>query len=429
MGAPRSLIGFVLFRDTNPPRAEAFTPLERAGFQVTKARDASGAAWALDLAHDRWGRARIGVMREGGRAPPAQVFEADPELLPQDLLALRHARSAVLLEQSDGGDRPLTDRKRFLGVLSEVARCGALATVDVHAQRAWSLDALDEELVHEADVDVTALYKVHAVASDVGDAVWLHTHGLAELGLVDFDVLRAARPLLGLDDTAIRALAFAIVEGRLQSGGPAFTLAVPEGDVQLVPVADFTRQGAADDVALRGDPTDESHNVDRGIVCEVRLAELAPFLPPVPAGMLMNDPRPDQVIQFSTDATEQMASRARVTLLSALVARDAVPDLDLPLLVKIGLDTLRGGREHVWVRASCAAAGGLEGELVVEPHDLPGWRKGMRGRWPAERVSGWLLQTPFGNVTPYSFAALRRLRADPEEARRRAKQARARRPH
>jgi hypothetical protein len=428
MGARRSLIGFLLFRDPSPPRAEAFAPLTAAGFQIAKARDAGGAEWALDLTHERWGHVRVGVMRGSGSAPPAAVFEPDDDLLPEDLTALRHARSSVLVEQKDGSDRPLSDRKRFLAVLAALARCGALMAVDVHAQKAWSHDALDEELASDADVDVTALYRMHAVSRGGHHPIWLHTHGLSDLGLVDFDVLRAARQLLTLDDTAIRALAFAILEGRLRADGTPFSLASPEGDIALVAVSDFTLQAAPEDLALRDDKAQEGHTDDRGIVCEVRLEELAPFLPAVPAGLLMQELRPDQTFQFSSAASQQMSVRARATLGSALRSREAHPDLDLPLLVKIALATSSGGLEHVWVRASLAGGEAIDGELLVQPHGVPGWSKGMRGRWPTSSVSGWHLQTPFGNASPHSFGPLRRLRANPEEARRRVARARTRSP-
>jgi hypothetical protein len=65
-----SLIGFVLFPDPGPPHPDAFGPLVDDGFRVARARDAAGAEWALDLSHDAWGRARLGVMKGSGDAPP-----------------------------------------------------------------------------------------------------------------------------------------------------------------------------------------------------------------------------------------------------------------------------------------------------------------------------------------------------------------------
>jgi hypothetical protein len=150
---------------------------------------------------------------------------------------LRHARSAVLLELSDDWSEPLSDRKRFLAVLAATARCGGLGGVDIWARRFWSRDALAEELACSADVDVTAVYKVDVVGDE--QAGWLHTHGLA-------------------------------VEGRVEERTDRFALASPDGDVALVPVAEFMRRGLAEHVALRGDTTDDSHNVDRAVVCEVR---------------------------------------------------------------------------------------------------------------------------------------------------------------
>jgi uncharacterized protein YegJ (DUF2314 family) len=120
-----------------------------------------------------------------------------------------------------------------------------------------------------------------------------------------------------------------------------------------------------------------------------------------------------------------MAERARATLSLALGAREAHPELDLALLVKVGVDTSAGSLEHVWVKAGSVRGNFLEGELAVEPHDVPGVRHGSRGRWPLDRISGWHLATPVGYATPHAMGTLRRLRADPEEARRKAALSRA----
>src|SRR5207248_2514776 len=77
-------------------------------------------------------------------------------------------------------------------------------------------EALDDELCHDADLDIESLYTLHAVTGDeAGDeaVIWLHSHGLAEIGLFDFDVLRPSEDLLGRGRDALRAVAFAILDG------------------------------------------------------------------------------------------------------------------------------------------------------------------------------------------------------------------------
>jgi hypothetical protein len=52
---------------------------------------------------------------------------------------------------------------------------------------------LADELVHDAPLDIVQIHVLHVVTQPEG--VWLHSHGLGELGSVDFDVLRPAEAL------------------------------------------------------------------------------------------------------------------------------------------------------------------------------------------------------------------------------------------
>ena len=56
----------------------------------------------------------------------------------------------------------------------------------------WSPAMLDDELAHDADLDVEALYTIHASTTTAARSrvYWLHTHGLEALGAFDIDVLR-----------------------------------------------------------------------------------------------------------------------------------------------------------------------------------------------------------------------------------------------
>ena len=113
---------------------------------------------------------------------------------------------------------------------------------------------LDDELAHDADLDVEALYTIHAVYDDESaDAgfYWLHTHGLDELGAFDIDVVRPSPLLASNAGDPLRALAFAALEGSVTPSTDCFTLGNPGGVVDLVPADDFNAAAAPEDARLR----------------------------------------------------------------------------------------------------------------------------------------------------------------------------------
>ena len=112
---------------------------------------------------------------------------------------------------------------------------------------------LDDELAHDADLDVEALYTIHAIYDDQTSEpsfYWLHTHGLDELGAFDIDVVRPSPLLAHNAADPLRALAFAALEG-VTPTTTGFTLGTPGGIVDFVPADAFDANAAPEDAQLR----------------------------------------------------------------------------------------------------------------------------------------------------------------------------------
>jgi hypothetical protein len=272
---------------------------------------------------------------------------------------------------------------------------------------------LDDELAHNADVDIESLYAIHAVQDprDAHRASWLHTHGLEALDAFDVDVLEPSPTLVASCSDAFRALAFAAVEGTIDIDTDRFELAHPGGDVRLVPVERFHAQASPEHQKLRDL---DSHSGRRAVLCEPAGGFLSRWRArPVPSRFLsgLNDDR--IVFPFSTAATTLMSERARQTLGVFRDLQAEFASLNLPKLVKLGYEVEGGGpdnREHLWFEVHRLSNDKVEATLVNTPHRVPRLTAGQRGEYDLDRLTDWTIISPEGPMTPRNISAGRRLR-------------------
>ena len=410
--------GSVLFRGTLPPRASS---LRLPADATLTMRDAPAAAhWAAEATSPTLGTASLTCLRDQPPMPPATlVFDAALTDAEKGAAALGGTFVTVRVEQARGD--LLRDRKRLLAWLGALFDDDGLIAIDHASTRGWSRAMLDDELAHDADVDVSALYALHAIAAD-GRCDWLHTHGLAELGKVDFDVIRPAESLTSNASDLIRALAFAVLEDRLDATSVRFRAFGPGGEVAAVDAATFDRRAPADERAIRdmGPDDDGSHARDRIVLVDPpRCGWLARTLLPRAiraSAALSNVPGDRALIYFSHDASALAAARARGTWPLFLAVRAELAEFELPAIAKLAYRVDGGGPldlEHLWFEVHDADADTLDATLQSSPFDISAMRSGQRARREVERLSDWQIQTPLGSITPRNTTALRVLRADP----------------
>lgn len=431
--------GSVLFRGRMPPRLQEFAPALTAAGVVAEPVPADGNHWAADLRHPQWGAARAVCFRDAP-TPSAALVDFAPNLDAAERAAAKSAGSSVSVSLEGGRGDVLRDRKSLLRFLRALMADDGLVAVDHTAQRFWPRAALDDELAHDADLDVEALFATHAVSEDApegGDSSddddadrptkWLHTHGLAEVGFFDFDVLAPHVSVVaqgGVD--ALRVMAFDILEEAARPGADRHPLAGgPGGAVRLVDVGTFNRRAAPRDVALRLG-ADAAHNADRVVLCDPPGGLLGRwFGRPRPCGWLQREVGDgDLLLLFSDAATELMAERARATWPRLRAFAAELAEFGFPTIAKIGYETDAGAagaagarREHLWFEVHEARDASADATLQSEPFNIAGMRAGDRGEHPLERLTDWSIVTPAGMITPRSTAPLRRIREHKDKLR------------
>jgi hypothetical protein len=376
-----------------------------------------GAALAFAIAHPTLGRARVWIPA----APPdvEQFLEFGLGLTQGEAAVARQAHSAVMVEVPAEINHVLGDRKRLLRFLRVFMGEDAVLAVDLASGMPWSRAALDHELCHDADLDAEALYVYHAIQSDRGRADWIHTHGLAELGGFDLDIVRPNEVAQNWANDIFRALVFQQIEGRISESTDEVMLAFPGGKVSLVPAAEFMTTARPIDRAPRemGPRAFEPHLAKRSVICN-------PFSPnmksrqPEASSLLSSLADDNLMVAFTNASTELMAERARRTipLFGSLV--EQLAELPVQPLVKLGFRTSAGGREHLWFEVHSTGEFTVDCTLVNEPYDVPELRVGVRAQQQLAHLSDWIIMTPLGQVSPRSTLAARRLGEIPDAARR-----------
>lgn len=410
---PADFLGSAIFPTATPDRSQIEADLARAGVSV-RALPAEGpaASWCLELTHPAWGEAQLDSRPDMG-APSEQILALTPGLTPGEREVAQRGRSGVALTMACPGEDPLRERKAALRFLHAVMGDAGLYAMDALSMLIWSHASLEYELGHDAALSVDGVHCFHVLSDGEGTRpTWLHSHGLAAMGAMDFDVLQPADWVLQGQNGALSAIALAILEGALTEDEESFALAQPGGEVRLVPVAQFTAEADPRYGRELRDPEDPDHNTDRGVLCDPattgffsRFAWAAR-----PASFLMAEVPEGTILNLSTASTQLRAQRARETYPAIATMIAALAPLPYQAVVKLGYETDSGqphGHEHMWFEVSEFHPDSVEAELLNQPFDIASMNQGDRGRHSVERLTDWSIMTPLGNLSPSSTHVLR----------------------
>lgn len=414
--------GTVLFKGELPPQPEEFEFLRDQNIAIKPMRKESRNVWALGLTHPIWGGAILTYSDEESEMPPQSVFDF-AFMTQEDKEAAALCRSRVSLHLLPKHDHVLRDRKCLLRFLRAVMADDGQIAIDMLPDRVWTRADLDDELCHDADLDVIALFNIHTVAQD-GSVYWMHTHGLSEIGALDFDIIDPS-PELGTAGTedVLRSLALRILEGEATPSMPEFLLMRPAGKARLVAMDDFIAGADPRCRALFSD-IDSPHRRKHFVLCEPRGSFFGRLLGTQtlqPAGIFSGGLPDDPILIFSDAATELMMERAKKTYSLLRTLMHEFSDFNFPWLAKLGIRTDGGGktdREHMWFLIHELREDSLDATLLNQPDLVSGMNEGDRGRHSIDLLSDWMALTPAGPINPRSTVAARMIRADPEGVRR-----------
>jgi uncharacterized protein YegJ (DUF2314 family) len=405
--------GHVFYRGPIAPPPEQVLGLGTGEITATRAEAPAGAdaAWAVRLAHPAWGEALVAAPRRADVPDADMIRWGTPSLTDAERELLGRAEIALTVQVTTAERNVLRARKFLLRWLHLLATLDGLAALDLASGLFWSPAMLADELSHDADLDIEALYTIHAIYEETTPEptyTWLHTHGLEALGAFDIDVVRPSPMLAQHVADPLRALALAALEGLVTPTSFYFQLGNPGGVVDLVPADDFNAQAAREDASLRSH--DEHHSGRRAVVCQPRGLFSLFRRRPVPSRFLSTLDGPF-VVNFTSQATAQMAARARRTLdvFKGLVAEFGP---DLPNGLKIGYPTAGDptGKEHLWFEVHAFDGERVDATLMNQPFDVPSLQQGQRGWHSVAEATDWIVMSPAGPMTPRNLSAARRLR-------------------
>jgi Uncharacterized protein conserved in bacteria (DUF2314) len=406
-----------LFPGPLPPPVAQIRQL-LAGFKTEEIPASPDVHWALRVSHPTWGQGELSA-RRNPVIPPPVLFEQSMITEEERERASRATASVTLFAPGKSGD-VLVDRKAALRILSHCLGEYGAAVVDEPALKVWTPAMLETELVHDAPLDIDGILAVHLASNPgSGGGSWMHTHGLMEIGYVDFDIFDPAPELntWRLWDV-VRAMAFAILDGKAKPGGKPYPLVYPGGEVALIDSHRFFARGETAVVHRFADLVDEYHRDNHVVLCDPQPGLLARFRPKAyrPSRFLAGNIPDEVIIKFPDSASALMSERARGTYGVLRQLWSEFAGLDLSFLVKLGYEIDGGGdREYLWFEVHALGDDWIDATLTNDPFNVSDLRKGDRGQHPVELLADWTIFTPAGAINPRQMSAARLARANRQE--------------
>ncbi|HPF38146.1 MAG TPA: DUF4026 domain-containing protein [Phycisphaerae bacterium] len=393
-------IGGVFFRGRAVPRPQEFAFLKQHGMNVGLVKGSTHADWEIRVRHPQWGNAEI--RPEKTRLAPLMI-DHDWSLLEGEKEEARAAGVGVRVKISATRANLLADRKNLLRFLRAIMGDDGVMAMDLMAYRLWSRDSLDDEVAHDADLDISQIFAIHAVQADNGGPVrWFHTHGLGEIGFFDFDILHPDESVVSGGGDLSRSIAFAIAEEAVTLQTADIKLIHPNGHLAFCPVDKFHKSAPASETRVRD--ADEYHMERRAVIVEPTRGFFGRFRRRPRINQFLTRPLPaNPVIAFTGDATNLMASRARNTYGVFRRIWEDLAELELPMIVKLGYPVDNGAddeREHLWFQVHAAKEATIDATLANTPYNVSGMKEGDRSEHSVELITDWTVMSPIGNINP-----------------------------
>lgn len=432
---PGSCQALAFYAAAQPPSsAEVQRRFGNRGVRIRALPPGPRGSWGFEIDHPEWGEACIAGIAERPDVSPLAI-QISNRLLPEEKEHALAARSVLAVITSEREGHAPEDRKfllRFLEVLLDPASPHA-TSFDCRARTLWSAAALREELAHDADLDIHALIEMHGASKHPpklerephGRGIvpprvdWFHSHGLADLGSYDFEILQPA-PILLLDGfEVLRGLAHRLLYGSIEPGAPRQTLFVPGGDIALLDVARFEREGPREERALRVRlPQGDAHDGPRRVVVCDPLVAADPSTQrtqhwPIRASRAMRRlPAASSVIDFPPCVTALLAERAQKTApaLRAIVEEHANELLETIVQVFCPMGAPDSGQpwQILWFELERFENDQtFTGKVRFEPQGSSDYKRGQRMTFGVEDLANWRVWSPLGPITPYDRTAAR----------------------
>jgi hypothetical protein len=409
--------GSVLYPGPLPPPAAQFRYLAQHDFEIQDLPEAPDAHWSIEVAHPVYGRGRLQALRQPVIPPPVLFHHS--MMTAEERHRSSQATASVTLTMPGTTGNVLRDRKNALRTLFHCLGEYGVAVIDEPTLKVWGPSALADELTHDAPLDIDGILAVHWVDDPAG--LWMHTHGLREIGYVDFDILDPSPDLNTMRAwDIIRAMAFAIAEGAAKPGGPAYRLLHPGGTVALVETGKFLTEGEPGAAKRVAGMVDDFHREGHALLCDAPPQGLLARLRSSgfrPSTFLRNPISDEVLINFSPTAGLLMAERAIGTYGYLRRLWEEFHELHFQTIVKLGYRVDGGSptsKEFLWFEAHELGDDWIDATLTHEAVRISRLKQGKREQHSIQFLADWMIFTPVGTITPRHTVAARAVRANRE---------------
>lgn len=391
-------------------RALSASGLPVVRFTPSGERSVPGALWQADVVLDRGDGATSTLRVACAPSPPqaahiAATLRGAFDLLPEDVEATRSSATSVhVVTQLAESIFDLHDLLRIVSVLAP----DLTVLLDVEALAARSRDWVLEAARTKTPPAPESLFSLHAVGDTQG--LWLHTHGLARLGILELDACAVPREdARGIADMINTAAKYFLERGvppadepfEVARGMPIVWLPWERG------VAHVGRAGGG-----AHDRHTDDHRGERGILFAktrgffggTKYVSLAHW-----SSALAGHP----VFFFSDLETARAASLAAERLPRFVqIQRRYGGQPGWRFLVKLGY-TIDGAREaldreHLWFDVHNLEGERVEATCLNQPHRVSALREGLRGTHELSRLSGFTILCPQGSFDAERIDVLER---------------------
>ena len=286
----------------------------------------------------------------------------------------------------------------------------AAGVVDHSSFVARPMGWLEEAAASPVPPHPQTLWTIHAVWE--GDRCWLHTHGMDRCGLLELDMVDIPREDAGTMAQLLNTAASLMLDNGVPEPDQDFYIGQDMPVVWLPVEKALEILGSVDQGGM--DDRDEIHMGERGLLLTKEEGKLWGHN----YGSLMRfrplmDAHPLLYVSDMETARRTALARARLDRFLGLW-RSFQETEWLQFIVKLGMETTQGGREHIWFFLNDADPERLLATCMNKPYDVPAVHEGHQGWHSRALISDWMVLGPLGQVDPEKILHLEHFLRDPE---------------
>lgn len=286
----------------------------------------------------------------------------------------------------------------------------AAGVVDHSSCVARPMGWLEEAAASPVPPHPQTLWTIHAVWE--GERTWLHTHGMDRCGLLELDMVDIPREDAGEMAQLLNTAASLMLDNGVPDPDEHFYVGQNMPIVWLPVEKALETLGAVSNGGM--DERDEIHLGERGLLLTKEEGKIWGHN----YGSLMRyremmDDHPLLYVSDLETARRTALAEARLDRFLGLWRRHQELSW-LQFIVKLGMTTTQGGREHIWFFLKDADAERLHATCMNKPYDVPALHEGHTGWHPRGLLSDWMVLGPLGQIGPERILQLESFLADPE---------------